>query len=219
MKTLILSSTLAASVLAPSAFSAPSTLLDLTNANWPAARLSNSVLIIVDAQREYAEGKIPLTGIHEAVDHIATLLARARAAGTPVIHVVQHSPKGRTVFDLESPMAEEFSALTPINGEVIVPKQLPNSFAGTTLDQQLKQIGRKDLIVVGFMTHMCISATVRAALDHGYRSTVVAECCATRDLPDGTGGVITAAEIHRIELAALRDRFATIVSTPDAILE
>jgi hypothetical protein len=35
---------------------------------------------------------------------------------------------------------------------------------------------------------MCVSATVRSALDHGYASTVVAAACATRDLPDPLGG-------------------------------
>jgi len=216
MKTIVLSSALVASAFTSMANAAPATLLDLTKASWPAARLSNSVLIIVDAQREYAECKLPLTGIHEAVDQISTLLARARNAGTPVVHVVQRSPKGRTVFEVDSPMAEEFPSLTPREGEIITPKQLPNSFAGTTLDATLQKIGRKDLIVVGFMTHMCISATVRSALDHGYRCTVVGNCCATRDLPDGAGGTVSAGEVHRIELAALRDRFATIaVSTDD----
>jgi hypothetical protein len=31
-------------------------------------------------------------------------------------------------------------------------------------------------------------------------------------LPDGSGGVIPAAEIHRVELAALRDRFTAVVN-------
>jgi nicotinamidase-related amidase len=151
------------------------------------------------------------------VDNVAALLGRSRAAGTPVIHVVQRSAKGRTVFETDSPMAEEFPELMARNGETIVPKQLPNSFAGTTLDATLKQIGRRDIIVVGFMTHMCISATVRSALDHGYHCTVVADCCATRDLPDGLGGVVAAADVHRMELAALGDRFATVVMTTNQI--
>jgi nicotinamidase-related amidase len=71
------------------------------------------------------------------------------------------------------------------------------------------------LIIAGFATHMCISATTRSALDHGYVSTVVAAACATRDLPDALGkGVVPAAEVQRATLAALADRFATIV--PDA---
>jgi nicotinamidase-related amidase len=59
---------------------------------------------------------------------------------------------------------------------------------------------------------MCVSATVRAATDQGFMSTVAADTVATRDLPDATGGDTIAAEvINRITLAALSDRFAWIV--------
>ena len=214
MKKTLLSTVLAAAALAPAVKAAPQTLLDIAGgSSWPAARLSNSVLIIVDAQREYAEGKLVLTGIDAAVLSLSQLLDRARAAHTPVIHVVQHSPSARQIFVKDSPMAEAIAPLTPHDGELVISKQLPNAFAGTTLDRELSALGRKDIIVVGFMTHMCVSATVGSALDHGFRATVVASCCATRDLPDGSGGTVPAAEVHRMELAALRDRFATVVAT------
>ncbi len=63
---------------------------------------------------------------------------------------------------------------------------------------------------------MCVSSTVRAALDLGYRCSVVAGACATRDPPDGTGGVI-ADQLQRAELAALADRFATVPSDAAAL--
>ena len=218
MKKKILSTVLATVALVPVANAVPKTLLDIAGgSSWPAARLSNSVLIIVDAQREYAEGKLILTGIDEAVASLSLLLVRARAAHTPVIHVVQRSPSARQIFVEGSPMAEVIPPLAPLSSEIIVPKQLPNSFAGTPLDGELRRLGRKDIIVVGFMTHMCVSATVRSALDHGYRCTVVASCCATRDLADGSGGLVSAADVHRVELAALRDRFATVVGSPSEI--
>ena len=62
------------------------------------------------------------------------------------------------------------------------------------------------------MTHMCVSATVRSATDHGFMSTVAADTVATRDLPDATGGATIGADsINRITLAALSDRFAWVV--------
>jgi hypothetical protein len=39
----------------------------------------------------------------------------------------------------------------------------------------------------------------------------IAGLVATRDLPDGHGGVIAAATVHRVALAELADRFATVV--------
>jgi hypothetical protein len=67
-------------------------------------------------------------------------------------------------------------------------------------------------VVGGFMTHMCVSSTVRAALDLGYGCTVVGNACATRDLLDCQGEVVSAAELHRAELAALGDRFAVVIN-------
>jgi len=57
---------------------------------------------------------------------------------------------------------------------------------------------------------------VRAALDLGYRSTVIANAAATRDLPDGHGGVVDAETLHRVELAGLADRFATVIDDVSA---
>ena len=58
---------------------------------------------------------------------------------------------------------------------------------------------------------MCLSSTVRAALDLGFRTTVIASATATRDLPGVGAGIVAAAEIKRSALAALADRFATVV--------
>jgi nicotinamidase-related amidase len=66
------------------------------------------------------------------------------------------------------------------------------------------------------MTHMCVSATARSAVDHGYGVTVVSDAVATRGLPDPLGGAdLTAAQVHRAALAELADRFATIAPLSD----
>ncbi|WP_454764358.1 cysteine hydrolase family protein [Cupriavidus campinensis] len=194
--------------------STPFTLLDAAGASRTPSAWDAAVLIVVDHQREYVDGSLPLTGMPEAVAACAELLALARMRGTPVIHVVHHGRAGGA-FDPAGPYAAIIEGLEPLPGEQTVVKQLPNSFAGTDLAAKLAALGRKELIVAGFQTHMCISATVRSALDHGYRVTLVANACATRDLPDPLGGApLAAAELHRVTLAALNDRFATVV--PDA---
>ena len=100
--------------------------------------------------------------------------------------------------------------------ETVVVKQYPNSFVETDLDEKLKAVGAGNLVIAGFMTHMCVSSTARAALDLGYKTTVAADAAATRDLPDPMGGVISADALHRAALAGLADRFA-IVATVDRI--
>lgn len=167
--------------------------------------------MIVDAQMEYVNGCLPLAGMEEALREGNAVLQRARNAGTPVIHIVQHGRKGGRVCDPDGPTVAIAEPLTPLPGEVIVTKHYPNSFTGTSLEAELKKLGRRNLVVIGFMTHMCVSSTTRAATENGYACTVVARACATRDLPDGRGGIIPAAVVHDAHLAALRDRFAIIV--------
>lgn len=193
------------------------TLLQIAGGAPRAATLADSVLVVVDAQHEYVSGKLPLAGIQAAITETARLLAAARAAGTPVIHIVHHSAPGRPVFDPTTVFAEIVPELTPLANEEVIVKRLPNAFAGTALEGRVAATGRKSIILTGFMTHMCISATARVALDLGIAATVVAAACATRDLPNPLGGVIPAAVVHETALAELADRFATVVPNAQAV--
>ncbi|MDI1286315.1 MAG: cysteine hydrolase family protein [Reyranella sp.] len=185
-------------------------MLQMAGATPTPATMADGVLLIIDAQREYTDGLLPLPGVGTAVEALATLLEKARTAGAPVVHV-RHQSKGKA-FNPTSTGYEIVSQLTPRTGETIVDKGLPNAFAGTELGKLLAASARKNLIVGGFMTHMCVSATVRAATDLGFMSTIAADTVATRDLPDATGGAtIGAEEINRVTLAALSDRFAWVV--------
>jgi nicotinamidase-related amidase len=186
------------------------TMLQMSGVAPAPATMADAVLLIIDAQREYTDGLLPLSGVGAAVDALAVLLQKARAAGAPVVHV-RHQSKGKA-FNPASSGYEIVKQLAPRDGELIVDKGLPNAFAGTELAKHLSASGRKNLIVGGFMTHMCVSATVRSATDHGFMSTVAADTVATRDLPDVAGGpTIGADSINRITLAALSDRFAWVV--------
>jgi nicotinamidase-related amidase len=194
---------------------APKTLLQMAGAPLEPSRFSESAVIIIDAQNEYVNGKLPLSGVDAALNNISILLKAARAAGSPVVHV-QHKGRAGGLFD---PGADTFKLAPQAaneSGEAIVEKPLPNAFAQTNLQDLLTKTGKKSLIMAGFQTHMCISSTVRAALDLGYRTTVVADATATRDLPDPTGGpALSATELHRAALAGLADRFAIIAKLAD----
>ncbi|MBP2305812.1 isochorismatase family protein [Azospirillum melinis] len=189
----------------------PKTLLALAGAQQTPSPLDKAALVLIDAQREYTEGGLPLSGVEDAVAEAGRLLALARKAGVPVFHIVHHGKPGGALFNPEGPFSAIVSALIPHDGETVVVKGLPNAFAGTDLDARLRATGRTELIVAGFQTHMCISSTVRAALDLGWRTTMVDAASATRDLPAPGGGTIPAEALHRAVLAALADRFAVVV--------
>jgi nicotinamidase-related amidase len=193
----------------------PRTLLQIAGATPHPARLADATVVVIDAQREYVDGLLPLSGVNSALDEIGRLLARARAASVPVIHIVHQGREGGP-FAPSSQGAETAFPADPAPNEAVLTKRLPNAFASTDLSARVAALKRPELILVGFMTHMCVEATARAAIDNGLKATVVAAATATRDLPDPlTGGVVPADEVQRNALAALADRFATVVAKVD----
>jgi len=195
--------------------SKPQTMLQLSGRSYAPATLANATLVVIDVQEEYRTGTLALPGLSEALGEIGKLLAAARAAGTPVVHV-HHLGIPGGLFDPQGFRGQIMPEAAPLAGETVIGKTLPNAFAGTQLHELLQQHGRLDLIVCGFMTHSSVSTTVRAAKDYGYRCTLVYQACATRDLPMGDGS-IDAAQVHRMEMTILADNFAVCVPDADAL--
>ncbi len=164
--------------------SEPKTLLAMAGVPNRPHRLAEAAVVMIDAQMEYVNGRLPLTGVGPALEVGAKLLAAARAAGCPVIHV-QHRGKGDGLFGPDSGFFAIAPEVTPEGDEPVVEKVVPNAFADGALDAKLKELGAPNIIIGGFMTHLCVSTTARAALDLGYGCSVLAPACATRDLPDG----------------------------------
>ena len=196
----------------------PRTLLQIAGAPLHPSPLDRSALVLIDHQLEYVRGVVPLSGIREAILEIERLIALARRHGVPIFHVVHHGRPGAPAFDPVGPNVAIIPELAPVDGEHVVVKSLPNAFAKTNLHELIQEASRSELIIAGFATHMCVSSTTRAALDLGYRSTIVAGATATRDLPNPIGpGVIAAQSVHEATLAALADRFAVIVKDAAAL--
>jgi nicotinamidase-related amidase len=195
----------------------PKTLLEMAGVTPAPSRLGDAAVVVIDAQREYVDGLVPLSGVGAALGEIAKLLERARAAKSPVIHV-KHRGRPGGAFDPGGIGSQIASQVAPVGDEAVVEKALPNAFAGTDLKAKIDATGKRELVIVGFMTHMCVEATARAALDLGFKATVIAAATATRDLPDPVGGEgIAAAEVQRNALAALNDRFAVVTKDVAAL--
>jgi nicotinamidase-related amidase len=197
----------------------PKTLLEMAGiANVP-ARLSEAVVVVIDAQHEYVDGALALPQVGPALMEIERLLARARDVAAPVIHIVHHGRAGGA-FAPGSRGAEIAAQADPAPGEAVITKRLPNAFASTDLADRVAALKRPAILLVGFMTHMCVEATARSAVDLGLKATVIAGATATRDLPDPlTGATLPAAEVQRNALAAIGDRFAAIVRDSAAIAD
>jgi nicotinamidase-related amidase len=195
----------------------PKTLLELAQAGAEPARIRDASLVLIDFQNEYLSGPIAVANAHPAIASAVQLLKAARENGAPVFHVAHRGRPGG-LFDRASERGQIVADLFPVASEVVIEKGLPNAFAGTDLRSHVEATGRGNIILCGFMTHMCVSSTARAAIDHGFRVTVEASSCATRDLPNGMGGVIPAATVHEVSLAELADRFAIVTRSPDRLM-
>src|SRR6201982_3291478 len=87
------------------------TMLQMSGLAPTPATMADGVLLIIDAQREYTDGLLPLTGVAGAVDALATLLEKARKAGAPIVHVRLKGP-GKA-FNPSSTGYEIVKQLTP----------------------------------------------------------------------------------------------------------
>lgn len=193
------------------------TLREISNLPNTPAKVADSVLIIVDAQKEYTEGILPLFEIEKSIEALAKFLERARLNKIPIIHIVQIGKSGGKICNPEGPFVDIIDKIKPQNGEYVIKKTLPSSFKGTILKKTLEKIGRKDLIIAGYMTHMCVNSTVRDAAELGYNCTVIEELTTTRNLPDIEGNIIPANIVKSAHLAGLADRFAIICKSAEEL--
>ncbi len=192
------------------------TLRNLTGLPAAPEGLASSALIMIDLQNTYTRGVMELEGVQPALLEAAILLDRARTAGIPVIHI-QHDAGPGSPYDVREEIGAIVDSVAPREGEPVVVKNYPNSFVGTDLDEQLKGLEANNLVLAGFMTHMCVNSTARGAFNLGYAPTVVAAATATRALPGVGETEVPAAAVHAASLAAIADLFAVVVPDSAAI--
>ncbi|KAJ7807553.1 isochorismatase family hydrolase [Mycena olivaceomarginata] len=186
----------------------------------------DSILVIIDAQNEYASGLLAVSqpNIAYSRPNILTLLQlRTSSTSRPPAHPFSH---------LTPPLAEEFSELAPLERaspqssgdfEAVVQKRFPGSFAETDLQDVIARAGPevRKVVLVGYMAHVCVSTTAREAHQRGYDVIVVSDAIGDRDIPEvpgrsGTPGLgATGEEVTKMVILELADIFATVLKTED----
>jgi nicotinamidase-related amidase len=170
-------------------------------------------LLLIDIQNDYfTGGAMELVGMEQAAVRAREMLAAFRASGEPLFHMQHFSVRpGATFFLPDTEGVEINSMVEPREGEPVIRKHFPNSFRDTTLLDDLRTAGVDELVICGAMSHMCVDSTTRAAFDLGFRCTVLADACATRDL-EHQGAKVPAADVHSAFMAALGMLFATVTT-------
>jgi nicotinamidase-related amidase len=134
-----------------------------------------TALVVIDVQNAVMEGAWQA---EEVVARIATLTERARAVGVPVIYV-QHEADGRMERGSEGWQIVE--AIAPHEGEVVVAKRYADAFADTTLQETLRGLGVRHVVICGAQSDACVRTTTQRALAEGYDMTLVEDCHTTGD--------------------------------------
>ena len=162
-----------------------------------------------------------------ALPHIQRLIAGARSAGIPVVHITMLADSGMVgwndaihissatparsaiddaALDRKGRGADIVDEAAPIAGEVVLRKTAPSAFWGTPLAAHLNFLGVDTLFVAGESTSGCVRASVVEAASYRYRVQVVEECVFDRH--EAT---------HAINLFDLHQKYADVVSLEEAL--
>jgi maleamate amidohydrolase len=158
-----------------------------------AVNIRSSVVLTIDLQNEYrSRGAYPVEGYDRILANTAAVIAAARKASVPVIHVqfwVAQEERYRSPL-LEASLTDELRSgvagtagagicaeVAPIGGEHCIRKRCPSAFHDTELDGELRRRGTEHIFVMGVWSDSCVRATVLDAVLGGFRVWLVKDAC------------------------------------------
>ena len=151
-------------------------------------------LILVDFVQAYFDHDCALyAAVEDALASALRVRGVARSVAVPVIYtnVVYHEDGADGgVFFRKAPVLKNFiagnpmgnwpSVLQPADGELVISKQYPSAFFGTSLAANLQDMDIDTLIITGVTTSGCIRATCVDTMSHGFIPIVVEDACGDR---------------------------------------
>jgi nicotinamidase-related amidase len=163
---------------------------------------TKAVLVVIDLQERLTAAMPARASVLDAADKLVRVAA---LTGVPVI-VTRQYPAG--LGDVEPRLR---AALVVAAGQVSVTttdKTAFDCFSDDAFAARLEETGRRQLIVAGMESHICVVQTVLAGVRAGFDVHVVAEACCSRD-----------AGSHEIALARMRQAGAVVTSTESVLYE
>lgn len=151
-------------------------------------------LILIDFVKAYFDKNCDLyAGVEAALNSALRIRAAARAVCVPVIYtnVVYHphALDGGRFYQKAKPL-KNFLAGSPMGAwpegldvhadELVISKQYPSAFFGTSLASTLTSWGVDSLILTGLSTSGCVRATCVDTCSHGFIPIVVRDACGDR---------------------------------------
>lgn len=124
---------------------------------------------------------------------------RERSAGHKRLHL--HAPPG-------SKESEFLVEVEPQGDELVINKTASGVFNATNIEYILRNMGITGLFICGVYTNECVSTTVRDACDRGFYTTMIDDGCTS-----------VTPELHKATIDTIRDRYARVMTTEEAVNE
>ncbi|HYY89829.1 MAG TPA: isochorismatase family cysteine hydrolase [Chloroflexota bacterium] len=186
-----------------------------------------AALLVVDMQNDFcdAQGSLALSGsdpsmIQAMAPRLLRLLDAARKAGLPIIHIRTHHSqwtdsqawlgrlRGRRPVCVPGTWgADYYPGFEPVDSEYVVTKHRYSGFLSTDLEQVLRAIGARSVILTGEATNVCVESTARDAYMRDFYIAFVSDCTAS-----------TVESAHEATLFTMNKHFGKVL-TSDEIIE
>ncbi|MBB3021393.1 maleamate amidohydrolase [Microvirga lupini] len=177
-------------------------------------------LVLIDFAHAYYDPESELyAGVDAALASALRIREAAHAAGVPVVLTEvtyqEGGINGGRFFEKAKPLhnfikgrktAAFAEGLVPRNDEIIVSKQYPSAFFGTSLASTLTAGGIDSVILTGLTTSGCVRASCVDSMSHGFRTIVVADACGDRHPAP-----------HEANLFDMNAKYADVVSEADVL--
>ncbi|WP_377298306.1 isochorismatase family protein [Rhizobium sp. SGZ-381] len=151
-------------------------------------------LVLIDFAEAYFDPDCVLyAGVDAALASALRIRAVAHEQGIPVILTEVTYQKGGLnggrFFEKAKPLASFVQGqktaafaqgLVPRDDEIVVSKQYPSAFFGTSLASTLTAMGIDNVVLTGLTTSGCVRASCVDSMSHGFITTVVREACGDR---------------------------------------
>jgi nicotinamidase-related amidase len=172
-------------------------------------------LILIDFQKgfdkeEYWGGNRNNKNAESNAQHI---LQQWRNAKLPVFHVRHSSQNPVSLLYKSNPGFEIKDEVKPIDGEMLITKNVNSAFIDTNLKAELDAQNIQCVVIIGLTTNHCVSTTTRMAGNYGYETIVIADATAAFDRTGILAEKYSAEIIHLTSLASLKDEFAEVMNT------
>ena len=110
-----------------------------------------------------------------------------------------------SVFERGNPLSELAGGLQPVDGEILITKQYPSAFFGTSLAANLTAMGVDTVLLTGVTTSGCVRASCVDAMSNGFITLVIED--AVGDRADGP---------HEANLFDMSAKYADVISLKEA---